>query len=416
MAKRMRTICSKWTTKNCSKCKSAHYCSVECQMKGRPLHKLLGDKYASLIEAGPPSPDKDGHESDESEKFHNNETDQDTDGEENRDNAKSGTNSKNYRKSKNDDESNDDVSTDYRLAICFPQWSQVPDLFWLKCTTENEPGDDAEGQSPFSHLSNFMDHPTAMRCVPGTGSRFEVYGDDNGSNNRFERDKLKSVLHPCSGDMIFMKKRRYRNVEVRRDHPIFTDKQVDVPPIAEHLGFPLLVQELPLDRSWADKITSDTPFDPYENAELVVLMMDLAVKDPEENYGWGLPPVKWYLPRHGSEKMEDMMSSLRLEGLCADVETKGPIQERTALVVRKDGKDLISEQIEALVEYARKVDWLIRDDEMGEFCEKEARMALVQEHFLSSEFDDFFDKLKQEKLSEGSVGHNMAIYFIYYNR
>lgn len=137
------------------------------------------------------------------------------------------------------------------------------------------------------------------------------------------------------------------------------------------MGFALLVQELLLDRSWANKIASDTPFDPYANAELLVLMIDLAVEDPEENYGWGSPPMKWYLPRHhGTEKMEELMSSMRLGGLCAAVESKGMIQKRTALVVRKDGKDVTLEQIEVLVEYARKIEWLLTQDDEAGFCEE----------------------------------------------
>ncbi|CZR69910.1 uncharacterized protein PAC_19810 [Phialocephala subalpina] len=523
MAQQMCTVCDKWTVKNCSKCKSGHYCSVECQMKDRPLHKLLCEKYADFIKKGPPTTGNDGNESDETERFHNNETDQDTEDEENRNKVKKGGKNKN-----DDNKSDNDVSTEYRLAIIFPQWSQVPELLWLKCTTENEGGDDPEdGQSPFKHLSQFMGRPTSMHNLRGKGSRFEVYGDDTGmtkglnaclsylnagyentdrslssvfqsrffsayvvvrfsvkksdhatededdqfadigesghtnenvtladfrrafqfltrSNNRFESDKpnqlyiresslprwVKGVKINCSGGMIFMKKSKHRNVEVRRDHQIFKEKQADVSPISEHLGFGLL---------------PDTPFDPYENLALVLLMHSVGAEDPEDDNYWGFAPLKWYMPRvppymprettdfnSGKDRDSEKMDTITATMGGIYLNARGFCQERTCLMVRKDGKDVTPEQIEALVAFAEKIDELIRSydkvrgeaeefdedenpeeyDEDGnpeEFDEDETRLAFVQEHFLCPEFDDFFEELKQEKLRKGLLAWTNAV-------
>ncbi|KAE8441731.1 hypothetical protein EG329_004517 [Mollisiaceae sp. DMI_Dod_QoI] len=100
-------ICSKATENKCAVCKSAHYCSADCQKKDWPLHKLLCNKFVSFVEAGPTV---------------------DTEG---------------------DDYA---VSSKYKLAILFPEKSNSPELIWLKCFTKSEYDDDYdEPLNPLYH-------------------------------------------------------------------------------------------------------------------------------------------------------------------------------------------------------------------------------------------------------------------------
>jgi hypothetical protein len=82
--------------------------------------------------------------------------------------------------------------------------------------------------------------------------------------------------------------------------------------------------------------------------------------------------------------------------------------DKTALIARKDFKDLTPQQLEALVEFIEREIDLAMISEDGIMPRKE-REAVVEVYMKSSKFDDFFDKLKVKKLAEGDLSWTEAI-------
>lgn len=415
-------ICGGDGRKQCGTCKSINYCSINCQKKDWPLHKLLCAKFKPFIEVGPPlNPVL-------------------------------------------------EANATYKLAILFAVKSIHPELIWVKCLNETlcddgitpyyeyeniQSGlkdrlpfarpmpssryghmlqtymdDDAIGRTPpngcYRFLnagyqevdlsiasigpSRFCGDLVVFRCrqklTPVTKSleegEFDDIAHDNitladlrhvfefmtAENSIFDTDNktpfyirtrgewIKAVKISCSGDMKFMGKPKYREVAVRSSHAIFSPRaQVDISKISEQMGFPLLVQKMEIDRSWYHKATSDPAFDPCENGEVIFLMRNLDVNS--KLYEWGTVAQKWD------------------NGI-----------DHTALVVRKDKKDLIPQQIEVFIQYIKDeiIEYIWREDGDDEMRYSRAlRQNLIDMFMTSGKFAKFFENFQDEKVKSGDA-------------
>lgn len=224
------------------------------------------------------------------------------------------------------------------------------------------------------------------------------------------------------GDMKFDGKPKYQQVEVSISHGIFNkDKRHGISSIATAMGFPVAVKALYIERVWCEKLeqkkpivedkqkeimasgerqpksrktegyfmsTEDKRFDPYENLEVMQLMVDADTKSEL----WGRVDAKWYSQLFGS----------------------------IVLVVRPPSEDLTVNQLEALCYYSKKnlipkmesmldpEDCLVDSDDDLENHDnlippKVKREEFRHEYLLSGKFERFFEKLKQKKLEEGDA-------------
>jgi hypothetical protein len=172
-----------------------------------------------------------------------------------------------------------------------------------------------------------------------------------------------------------MGKKKYRQVEVRRNHPIFQDH--DICTISRQMDFPLLVKSETIAPEWRGEIHRGMKFDPCDNRAVRLLMFRADVEDSEN---WGSVNVfKWDT------------------GI-----------DKTALFVRKDHKDLTPQHVEALVEFCDQKLVLAMIQEGGLMARKD-RERVVRVYMKSSKFDNFFDKLKAKKLAAGDSSWTEAV-------
>jgi hypothetical protein len=441
------TICGKAATNKCSRCKSAAYCSVDCQRTDQPLHKLLCNQYLNFLQTRPVATD-------------------------------------------DDKQPGDVLPPKYKLALLFPAKADHPQLIWVKVQIRSEHDEeDSEEENPTydywqwctEDLSNYMKFPRAMNhtrngqdldiymgesCfgedpitqslltlnagyrsseygslhpTPWAGNLIvfnmtkellqhpkygehdkELHNDATLSDLRYAFDYLtrnnyifeatqpnpyvirkegrwfKAVKVSCSGDMVFEGKKKYVEVAISRYHPIFTQGNDGKSSISTHLGFPLLVKKICPNPNWVDrmnKLPKESRFSPYENPEMCI-MINVEVQSKhwrclEEQWDKGLDP--------------------------------------TVLVARQDMKDLTTHQVEALVHYSREV----LEDEMGHVSLREmeqdpnaedayysdydeadieahipsqkVRKEFLEEYLLSNKFAEFFEEFKQTKLAGGDM-------------
>jgi len=159
--------------------------------------------------------------------------------------------------------------------------------------------------------------------------------------------------------------------------------------ITEHMGIPLVLQKRPRDPAWASKANAamkdrSMP-DPDENGKACFLMLSTNT-DPDLEGGVG---KTWGLP-------DTMEWDCGLEG--------------SVLVVRKDGKDISSHQVEALVCYCQKLATEmvegegaagLSEEEWMEYDEETERKKFIEEKMCQTKFEKFSKELKRKKIEEG---------------
>jgi hypothetical protein len=152
-------ICGKETAIECGVCKAAPYCSVECQKKDRPLHKILCGQYRAFLRTRPVPTDS---------------------------NKKEG----------------DVLPVTYKLAILFPATSETPQLIWAKIHTVSEfdPSFEKEEdpkyhfeQTPIDDLKDrfHVDNPEKRRYKPLIDRDLDIY---MGAECLFKEPITKSLL------------------------------------------------------------------------------------------------------------------------------------------------------------------------------------------------------------------------------
>jgi hypothetical protein len=421
-------ICSTLTTNRCSGCKSVRYCSKACEETDHPLHKLLCKKFVTFLATPPPNPIPSNEDSwieaayklalffPKDAKFPQLIW------------LKRETHSE-YEHDEEDEEGYFPSYHNYQTLraslseyIESPESPQVPcndhELrFWVGAHSlggedENcvvgalnagfESCERGATTSPFEFAGNLI--VTSSKTIEYSHPEFgpheqETFGDITLADLRhavnyfsrrnylFESEKvnpfvirnpsdwIKGVRVSCSGDMTFMDKKKYRQVEVSRDNPIFGHH--DICSISKQMGIPLLVKSETVAPEWRGKIHRGMRFDPCENRAVRLLMFRA---DVEDWHNWGsVDAFKW---DNGIDK--------------------------TALFVREDHKDLTPQHVEALVEFCDQKLVLAMIPDGGLMARKD-RERVVRVYMKSSKFDDFFDKLKMKKLAERDLSWTEAV-------
>lgn len=79
----------------------------------------------------------------------------------------------------------------------------------------------------------------------------------------------------------------------------------------------------------------------------------------------------------------------------------------SVLVVRKDGKDVTRQQVEAMVRFCRDklLGGMVDVDNKG----KEARKRFVEEEMCRGRFEEFFEGMKRRRISKGDGSWKDAV-------
>ena len=325
------TICHSPTAKPCGRCHSARYCSLECQQTDWPCHSLLCSQYST--HTGRPDPS-------------------------------------------------------YKRAILFPPDDNKPQFIWIECKTEvsdEDPDDPYEYElsqvedylggtigeyDAFAERKNIQRNVLRDRDFANTLQVVcrDTFGIDGSQMNksvvRATRDaavmawagpiialkkkglgidplhfadidmqdyrdvvdylfsyanesvqhrigKCRGVKIHCTGDQETFGTGVYSAVEVPKDHLIFYGP---IAPISQLVGMPIHTRKYPPDKLWKDGL-----FNPTENVPATFLHL---VADPSDNW-WGWAPMSW---------QNDVGS---------------------VLVVRSDGQDVTTRQVEALSRFCQ---------------------------------------------------------------
>lgn len=254
----------------------------------------------------------------------------------------------------------------------------IPVLDTLAEDSDEEAYEDEGDKVTYDHIT-LADLRHALEFMT-TGNTISEAVKPNRFYLRAAGQWIKAVKISCSGDMEFMKMPKYREVAIRRYHNIFDpDSQVDICNISSQMGFPLLVQKMNVDRSWFHEIKNCqvTRFDPCLNREVVFLMRNMDVSSVD-----------------GFDTVDAMKWDNGID--------------YTVLVARKDGKEVTTYQVEALVTYIKDVmmDYISREDpHMSgfQYHRYETHQRLVDELILSGKFKKFFEKLRAEKVKAGDA-------------
>ena len=371
------TICHSPTAKPCGRCHSARYCSLECQQTDWPSHSLLCSQYST--HTGRPDPS-------------------------------------------------------YKRAILFPPNDNKPQFIWIECRTEvsdETPHATSEYESSQvkDHLGGkigqydaFPERKSIQRNVlrdrdlantlqvvwrgtsgidgsqlnrsvvratrdgavipwagpiialrmNGPGSAPSHYMDidmqdyrnvvdyfiayanvsvQDGELGR-KRNKLRGVKIHCKGDQRAFGTGVYSAVDVPKDHPIFDDP---VAPISQLVGMPVHTRKYPPDKLWKDSLGDPTENVPATRLHLVV--------DPN-NQSWGWADWPWK----------------------TDV--------GNVLVVRSDGQDVTTRQVEALSRFCQFKMQPLFENALG-FGLVEMTKGEVINYLTPSVFEEFMDNMEE---------------------
>ncbi|KAL8716813.1 MAG: hypothetical protein Q9225_005887 [Loekoesia sp. 1 TL-2023] len=286
------TICSKPDSQLCGKCRSAAYCSVECQQTDWPTHKLLCSQFSVLSDRPGPS---------------------------------------------------------FKRAILFPEEGPNPVVFWVEFRNygygeipqlKGVMGDetlarvysgrnklrdlDLKGNLPFYHYDCYADagamvNKSILLVTKGKAPhcwRGSVVVLKEKANMIFHEDvtmadfrtimdhlltfglpllaeliptcplkfKAKGVKVNCSGDINRFNK-KYVAVDVPKDHPVFL---AESSPISTLVGMSVKAHQYPFDKIWKNMTHSGLL--PWSNRTAAFLHMEA---DPKNAGTWGSAPNHW---------------------------------------------------------------------------------------------------------------------------
>ncbi|KAH9213754.1 hypothetical protein DL95DRAFT_505104 [Leptodontidium sp. 2 PMI_412] len=358
------TICNKKTTTKCAKCKSAAYCSAECQKIDFPLHKLICCKLVYFTENNPRPADE-------------------------------------Y------------LST-HKLGILFPVESTSPELIWVKNTiTFEEVGSHWEVWPKLNKHIKCLTSPLVsvlqdrnvevyisdMCCVEGgpnecLGHLLEGY--------QWTMEEIPSPS--TSGPVISLfcardRKRQFRDVMVSTYHQIRSQPQ-PFSTISEHMGMTLRFFKCGYQRKVVDANNArKTKRHPFDSAMASILMINA---NPEEsNQGWGWADIKNW--DSGTEPTVLVTRS-----------DKKPISARQVEVLIEYIRGVVQwamESDEIDEEYEKMQEKFDNDEitatEFFEFeennTEENRRKRVIEEYMKSDRFEKFIEKFKKEKLEDGDT-------------
>jgi hypothetical protein len=177
-----------------------------------------------------------------------------------------------------------------------------------------------------------------------------------------EKNKSRTgVRINCNGDRSVNKRKKYEEVSIPADHPVYKEKPTS---ISKLLEMPILVWQYPADKAW--KYNEAAGVGRYDNQSATFLNVNA---DPtSEQWGWAAP--KWQ----------------------AEV--------GSVLVARQDGKDLTWQQAQIMVEHCE----FHLQEEFEASLEatnvKKARRDVVQRHLNKEAFLKYFERFKEEMLED----------------
>jgi hypothetical protein len=209
-------------------------------------------------------------------------------------------------------------------------------------------------------------------------NKMNVFENDTANSFvlRDETQWIKAAKISCSGDVEFLGKEKFRQIEVRKDHPVFTSFD-ELSIISEHIGLPLLAKKCPFDPTWLPQARKATGFDPCENSTAWRLMY---------NYKSTAPFGEWGFPKYP---------------------TWDNGMDPTVLFARKDQKDLTKYQIEGLCPYVEMVVfWKLVDE--GNFWSKKEKTTLIKRYLTADAFDNYFKGYCYARYQMGQKGWGNA--------
>lgn len=374
------TICDSPTAKPCGRCHSARYCSLECQQTDWPSHSLLCSQYTT--HTGRPDPS-------------------------------------------------------YKRAILFPPNETKPQFLWIECKTEVEDevphaAYEYESSQVQNHLGGkigqyhaFAERRLIQRNVlrdrnlkntlevvwretfgidgsqlsksvvratrdtavmswagpiialkmKGPGSNpthyididmqdyrdvvdyFIAYANESVQDGELGRDrntKLRGVKIHCKGDQRTFGTDVYSAVDVPKDHSIFYGP---IAPISQLVGMPIHTRKYPPDKLWKDGL-----FAPDENVPATFLHL---VADPSNSW-WGWAPLSW---------QNDVGS---------------------VLVVRSDGQDVTTRQVEALSRFCQFKMQPLFENALGGGLVEMTREEVIG-YLKPSVFEEFMENMDESR-------------------
>ncbi|CZR70272.1 uncharacterized protein PAC_20173 [Phialocephala subalpina] len=402
-------ICDAETSLICSVCKSASYCSTECQKKDLPLHKLLCDKLEKFKATHPrPKPT---------------------------------------------------FTSSHKLALRFPASRKEPEFIWVKINLINEHGkwrlnsDIAEhlhGKVGLVDLSctqfvhphygidiSYDDEAIAdSQCIAylldGCESVFDRLPRSNlasiasascgsyvvtrwvktAADNRplkeyqditlndvresfafFYRDVdcieikkpnpfvllkqpqwVSRVIISCRGEELFQGKRKYRQVAIRHEKEKWYGM---ISSISKDLGFPLGLEPYYAawhEEAWRDQKLAAKHGDPFSNPEALNLMLGINPMKGSET-SWNSAEIRFTI----TGKLLTMVA-----------------------VGRIDQQDITEKQIEVLSRYCTDIVHVAMQDKDNDFDE-DTKKAILQKYLCKDRFNAYFDEYKAKKLAEGDA-------------
>jgi hypothetical protein len=174
---------------------------------------------------------------------------------------------------------------------------------------------------------------------------------------------VKGVVISCNGEMRGRQNmKKFRLAYLRKDDAIF-EKDIDISSIADHLGFPVVLQSIPV-----GPIREED--ESYENPEALIILL-----------GASLSKDTWNVADMSQEEDIDGISSV--------------------LVVRRDQQDITPHQVEALSAYCSNVLQSAMTAPEGEKYDRYIKQAIIETYMTYEKFCEFFQRYKAQKLATG---------------
>ncbi|KAF8856163.1 hypothetical protein BDZ45DRAFT_675715 [Acephala macrosclerotiorum] len=361
MGQRDCAVCNSWGAKTCGVCKSTHYCSVECQTKDFPLHRLLCDKIVPFLET---------------------DTQADNDG------------------NKNGGEYDKAARTTSKLAIRFPAKSKHPELIWLKCIKTRDESDETMhhcNQSVAESVSAFMVHPAGICYRP---DRLQIFMDEGSQEQNeclaFLNEGYKDTEQPdrmdnqsrFRGDIIVAKIAVFRRI----DHPLSSYELITYANITL-ADLRVAFHTLTRNNNYFDSAKPN----PYYLRGVFPWMKAVKVRE-KKGHEKSYQQVEVLRAMNIFDKNSDANPISRQ--FCSEISIN-PMSDDAYIVSRKDGKDVTPKQIEDLVYHGGRLDAFMGPKTADWIAKNQVQVTLFQNNLLGLVFPDL-EAVKQRKL-EGAA-------------
>ena len=177
----------------------------------------------------------------------------------------------------------------------------------------------------------------------------------DGELGRERNRKLRGVKIHCKGDQRAFGTEVYSAVDVPKDHPVFYNP---IAPISQLVGMPIHTRKYPPDKLWKDSKIVPT----FQNVPATLLHV---AADPSSD-AWGRAPLSW---------QNDVGN---------------------VLVVRSDGQDVTTRQVEALSRFCQFKMQPLFENALGGGRVEMTREEVMR-YLTPSVFEEFMENLDESK-------------------